>query len=408
MERLFEIWASIRANKLRTFLTGFSVAWGIFMLVLLLGVGNGLKNGYSREFNDDAINSIWISKGQTSIPFAGMQPGRQIKFTNQDYDYVKSNIEGIDKISSRWNKWDGFAINYKNNSGNYSVRGVHPDHQFAEKTIMIKGRYINESDIVHKRKVIAIGQIIVDEIFKTEEPLGNWVSVNGIPFQVVGVYKDDGAENENKMIYIPVSTAQATFNGGNEIDQIILTTTEVSLEKSQLMALQITKDFAARKKFDEADPRAIFVRNNYENFQRFIVVLQGMEAFIWIIGIMTIIAGIVGVSNIMMITVKERTKEIGIRKALGATPKKIVGMIVQESILITTIAGYVGLAAGILLLEAVGAMIPKEGAVFANPEVKFEVAVAATLLLIIAGSLAGFFPALRAAKLKPVEALMDE
>lgn len=408
MERLNEIWENISSNKLRTYLTGFSVAWGIFMLVLLLGIGNGLKNGYSREFEDDAINSIWVSKGQTSLPYMGMKPGRQIKFTNDDYTLLKNNIQGVDKISSRWNKWGGFLLTYKNQSGNYSIRGVHPDHRFVEKTIMVKGRYINEADLQQKRKSVAIGQMIVDEIFKGEDPMGKWISVNGVQFQVVGVYKDEGAENENKIIYIPVTTAQSAFHGGNEIDQILLTTNEISLEKSKEMATTITHDLAQRHKFDPNDARAVFVRNNYENFQRFIVVLQGMESFIWVIGIMTIIAGIVGVSNIMMITVKERTKEIGIRKSLGARPADIVNMIVQEAIIITTVFGYLGMAAGILFLQGINSMIPSDGAVFANPEVKFGVALGCTILLIVSGSLAGFFPALRAARMKPVEALMAD
>lgn len=408
MERLYEIWVSIKNNKLRTALTGFSVAWGIFMLVLLLGVGNGLRNGYSREFADDAINSIWISQGQTSLPYRGLQPGRSIKFKNADYEYLKENLEETDKISSRWNQWAGFMVSYGTESGSYGVRGVHPDHQYVEKTQVVSGRFINEPDFLQKRKVVAIGEVIVNEVFKGKNPLGEWIELNGVPFQVVGVYRDNGAENENKIVYLPVSTAQAVFNGGQEVNQILLTTKESNIEASKVTADKILTIMAERHQFDKADPRAIFVRNNYENFQRFIVVLQGMEAFIWIIGIMTIIAGIVGVSNIMMISVKERTKEIGIRKALGAKPVSIVSMIVQEAVLITSVAGYLGLAAGILLLEAVGSMIPSEGAVFANPEVKFGVAVAATVLLILAGSLAGFFPALKAARLRPVDALKDE
>lgn len=408
MERLFEIWVSIKNNKLRTALTGFSVAWGIFMLVLLLGVGNGLRNGYSREFEDDAINSIWISQGQTSLPYRGLQPGRAIRFTNQDYEYLRDNLPETDKISSRWNQWGGFIVSYGTESGSYSVRGVHPDHQFVEKTEIISGRFINEPDFIQKRKVVAIGEVIVNEVFKGEKPLGKWLELNGVSFQVVGTYRDMGAENENKVVYLPVSTAQAVFNGGNEVNQILLTTKESSIEASKVTADKILAAMADRHQFDKADPRAIFVRNNYENFQRFIVVLQGMEAFIWIIGIMTIIAGIVGVSNIMMISVKERTKEIGIRKALGAKPASIVSMIVQEAVIITSLAGYLGLAFGILLLEGIGSMIPSEGAVFANPEVKFGVAVSATLLLIVAGSLAGFFPALKAARLRPVDALKDE
>ncbi len=408
MERLYEIWISIKSNKLRTALTGFSVAWGIFMLVLLLGIGNGLKNGYSREFEDDAVNSVWVSQGQTSIPYKGLQPGRSIQFTNRDYQFVKDNISQTEHISSRWNKWAGFVLTYENESGTYGVRGVHPDHQFVEKTELVRGRYINETDVLEKRKVVAIGELIVQELFKGADPLGKWVELNGIPFQVVGEYRDEGAENENKIVYLPVSTAQNVFNGGENIDQILITLKDADLEGSRKVASELTKGLAERHHFDEADPRAIFVRNNYENFQRFIGVLQGMQAFVWIIGIMTIIAGIVGVSNIMMISVKERTKEIGIRKALGATPLSIVSMIVQEAVIITSVAGYLGLAAGIFLLEAIGKAIPKEGAVFANPEIHFPVAVSATVLLIISGSLAGWLPARKASKLKPVEALNEE
>jgi putative ABC transport system permease protein len=408
MERLYEIWDSISRNKLRTFLTGFSVAWGIFMLVILLGVVSGLKNGFTAEFEDDAINSIFISRGQTSLPHDGLKPGRQIKFTNADYDFFRDRLPGVEKISARMENWQGMNVVYKNQSSSYRMRGVHPDHQYVEKTILTCGRYINETDILQRRKVIAVGTVIKDELFKGEDPLGKWLSVNGISFLVVGIYKDEGAENENKIIYIPITTAQATFNGKNEISRILFTMGNADLEETKRIAEQSTKILAERHRFDAEDKRAIYVRNNYESYVRIISVVKGMEMFMWVIGVMTIIAGIVGVSNIMLITVKERTREIGIRKALGAKPLSIVGMIMQESVIITSVFGYLGLLGGILLMEGIGKMVPKEGTMFSNPEVQIDVAVTATVLLVIAGALAGFFPAMGAASIKPIEALRDE
>jgi putative ABC transport system permease protein len=408
LERLAEIWDNIRNHKLRTFLTGFSVAWGIFMLVVLLGVGSGLQNGTKQQFADDAINSIFVRPGQTSLPFEGLLPGRFIRLDNDDYDAVKREIAGVDQISSRYEKWTGYTMRYGDRTASFNMRGVHPDHQYIEKTEMIQGRYINDRDIEERRKICVIGDQIVQDLLEGGKALGEWISVNGIPYQIVGVFVDEGNEGENGYVYLPISTAQLAYGGSLNIDQIIFTTGDVSLEQTNLMVEEVKEMMSKNHHFDPADPRALHVRNNFENYSRISNVLDLMKLFFWLIGILTVVAGIVGVSNIMIITVQERTREIGIRKSLGATPRSILVMIMQESIFITALFGYLGLFSGIFLLELVAKFLPDNGAVFANPTVDFNTAFTALILLIVSGTAAGLIPAMKAARIKPVEALMDE
>lgn len=407
IDRFNEIWTSISKNKLRTFLTGFSVSWGIFMLIVLLGAGNGLKNGTESQFADDAINSIWVNAGQTSLEYDGLPPGRRIQFTNEDYELL-AKMEGVDKISARMNRWQGFVVSYKDESSVFTIRGVHPDHQYVEKTIVTKGRYINQNDIDQKRKIAVIGRKVADDIMGDEDPLGKWVNVNGIAFQVVGVFKDEGNENENSIVFLPISSAQLTFKGERNISQVLFTMDTEDLEFSKWMAEKTKNELAAKHHFSPADPRAVFVRNNFANFERIMKSINLIQLFIAVIGFMTIVAGIIGVSNIMIISVQERTKEIGIRKALGAKPSNIIGMVVLESLFITALFGYMGFVFGVFVLESVTKFIPESAKGFSNPTINFEVAISALILLIIAGSLAGLFPARKAARIKPIEALRDE
>ncbi|MBO6516989.1 MAG: ABC transporter permease [Bacteroidia bacterium] len=405
MERLNEIWQSIRTNKLRTFLTGFSVGWGIFMLVLLLGLGNGMQNGTRDKFKDDAINSIAISGGQTSLSHDGLLPGRRIKFKNEDYDLIKKEIEGVEKITARVAKWRSFSVSYGDKSAAYRVRGTHPDHKFVEKTIIRQGRFLNELDLEQNRKVCVISEQIEDELFDGESAMGKWLSLSGTTFRVVGIFVDEGSEGENGILYLPITTAQVAFGRADNIDRIIFTTGEASLEETQAMAEKVRQMAAAKHHFSPNDPRAIHIRNNYEEFKRISDVIDVMKSFFWLIGILTIFAGIIGVSNIMLITVQERTKEIGIRKSIGASPLSIVSMIVQESILITGIFGYIGLFLAVVLLELVAKVVPNTGAVISNPTVDFTTALWALAVLIVSGSLAALIPSLKAARIKPVEAL---
>jgi putative ABC transport system permease protein len=402
-----EILETLRKNKLRSFLTGFSVAWGIFMLILLLGSGQGLRHGVEYQFRDDAVNSVWISSGQTSVPWKGLQPGRTVQFRNGDYDEIRRGVDGVEYMSGRFWIRGNLTVAYRGEFGSYDVRCVHPDHRFLEKTIVTRGRFLNELDVRHFRKVAVIGRLVASDLFKQGEGLGEYLEINGIAFQVVGVFEDEGGENEMQKIYIPISTAQRTFNGADRLGQMMLTTGGATLEQSDRMAQEIRDRLAKRHDFKPDDPRAVFVRNNFEGFQRILGVMNGIRLFVWVIGIGTIFAGVVGVSNIMMIAVRERTKEIGVRKALGATPGSIVGMILQESIFITGVAGYAGLVLGVATLElASGALTSVE--MFRRPEVDLGIAIAATLLLVAAGAIAGFVPARRAAAIRPIEALRDE
>ncbi len=407
MERFAEIWAGIRTNKLRTFLTGFSVAWGIFMLVLLLGVGNGMQNGTKDKFNDDAINSIWISPGQTSISYKGLQPGRKIKFKDDDFELIKREIRGAEEITARVDEWQGRSVTYGSKTSAFRLRGVHPAHQYVEKTIMTQGRFINENDLLRRRKVCVIGELVEADLFNGENSIGEWVTVGGIPFRVVGKFKDEGSEGENSTVYLPINTMQLAYGYADKIDRIMFTIGDANLEESKEMANEVQRILSEKHNFSLEDERALHVRNNYEDFKRISDVLGLMKSFFWLIGVLTIFAGIIGVSNIMLITVQERTREIGIRKSLGATPKSIVLMIVEEAVLITVFFGYFGLFFAVLILELLAKVIPTgdDGAVFSNPTVDFNTALTALAVLVVAGTLAAAIPAARAAKIKPVEAL---
>jgi len=405
LDKFQEIFSTIQKNRLRTFLTGFSVAWGIFMLIILLGSGTGLEKGVKSLFKD-ATNSIWVRRGQTSLPYKGLQPGRRIQFTNADYEDVKTNVKGIEHITARFYRWGNNKITYKNETGAFSIISCHPAHQYLENTIIIKGRHINQIDIDQFRKVAIIGTEVEKMLFKNESSLDKYININGIPFKVVGVFSDQ-EERVVSLIYLPISTAQRVFNGSNRIHMFAFTTGAASVKESLNMEDMVRKKLAARHNFSLEDEKAVNIWNNVKFYQKFINLFKGIRIFIWIIGIGTIVAGIVGVSNIMLIAVKERTKEIGIRKALGATPLSIVVLILTESVIITSISGYIGLVTGVAAIELAAKYLPQTE-FFQNPEVNFQAAIGAIILLVIAGSLAGLIPARRAANIKPVEALLEE
>ncbi len=402
-----EIISTISKNKLRTFLTGFSVAWGIFMLIILLGSGQGLKNGVEEQFADDATNSIWVYPRQTSMAYKGYKPGRRIELTNTDINRTKNSFTNIDHITGRVYV-NAQNISYKNNYGSYSIRSVHPDHKILENTEVTKGRYINQPDLDKFRKSAVIGSLVAKDLFKGEDPIGKYIHIDNIPFKVVGVFEDKGGESEMRVIYLPITTAQRLFKGGDKINQFMFTVGDnATVEESERTATRLRRQMAAIHHFDPEDKRAVWIRNELENYKKIMSLFSGINIFIWIVGIGTIIAGIVGVSNIMMIVVKERTKEIGIRKALGATPFSIIGLVLLESVVITSLAGYIGLAAGVGLLEMVNKYMPPSD-FFRNPEANINVALMAAGILIVAGAIAGFIPARKAASVQPVEALRSE
>jgi putative ABC transport system permease protein len=401
-----EIYSTIQKNKLRTFLTGFSVAWGIFMLIILLGSGYGLENGVKKEFEGDAENTIWVNQGVTSVAYKGYKPGRAINFTNEDYDQTKK-LNDVEHISGRFTIWENNTLSYKNEYGSFDIICAHPGYGMVENLQPVKGRFLNDIDIIENRKVTVIGKVVDEALFKGEDPIGKYIQVAGIPFRVAGVFDDPGGDRDVARIYIPLSTAQMVFNRGERLGTMSMTIGEASMERSQEMVEEIRYDLAQRHHFNLDDQRAVFIWNNMENYTRLMRLFSGIRLFIWIIGIGTIIAGIVGVSNIMMIVVKERTKEIGIRKSMGATPGSIISLVLQESVLITAFAGYIGLVLGVGLLELLSNNLPATD-YFSNPEINIRVALGATLILIVAGSIAGFVPARKAAAVKPVVALRDE
>ena len=340
-----------------------------------------------------------------------MNPGRQIQFRDSDYKLSLQKFgDQLEKKASTYNQWNG-AVVYGKETGNYQYRGVNPDYQAIENATMVEGRFINENDLKNNEKVGVIGQKIKMDLFKGKSPLGELISINGINFKVVGVFTDPSGEREENRIYLPLTTTQKTYGAGDKISNLFYTlhkkaTYEEALAVSNKFSKELEQLLKSKNVIAPDDTGGVSVFNSVENAKKFYDLNLYIRLFFWWVGICTIIAGVVGVSNIMLIIVKERTKEIGIRKALGASPISIIGMILHESIFITTIAGFVGLLSSLLLLELVGPHVQSE--YFLNPQVDFSIALTTLVLLVFAGALAGFFPAYHAAKIKPIVALRDE
>ena len=411
IERWQEIFEAIAKNKLRTFLTGLSVSSGIFILVILLGVGKGLQNGIEKQFERDAAGIIQVWSGATTKAYKGLNPGREIQFRNSDYDIsIQKFGEQFDKNGSTYNAWNA-SIVYGKESGSYQYRGVNPDYLAIANATVVKGRYINANDLIYNEKVAVIGQKVKLDLFKDKNPLGETIAINNINFKVVGVFTDPGGERQEGRAFLPLSTTQQVFGVGDKISNMFYTLKKKdSYEEAVAEAIKFSNDLEAVLKsknlVDPGDKSAIGVNNSVVEAKKFYDLNLYIRLFFWWVGICTIIAGVVGVSNIMMIIVKERTKEIGIRKALGASPISIIVMILHESIFITTISGFIGLLTGLALLELVGPHAQSE--YFRNPQVDFNVAISTLIVLVIAGALAGFIPAYRAAKIRPIVALRDE
>ncbi len=413
LDRWREILDTLWRSKLRSLLTAFSVAWGIFMLVFLLGMGNGLQNGVQKEFADDATNAVWLFAGKTSVAHEGMPIGRRIIFANSDVEAL-DRLPGVDKITGRFfiggGRWSNpVQSRVGDKVASYDVRSVHPDHLYLENTRMVAGRFLNQLDIQDKRKVCAIGEPVARFLFgTTDDVIGRWIEINRIPFQVVGLFTDEGGEGEQEKVYIPITTSQVAFNGADRVHMTMFTMRpDVTVAESRRTAEAAVAALAAAHHFSPEDPQAVRVRNNVEQFESFLQIFFGIRVFVLFMGMCSLVAGVIGVSNIMMIAVRERTREIGVRKALGARPSHIVTSIVQESVFITSVAGYCGLVAGIGALTLIEGLIPPTD-MFAHPQVDLKVALGATLLLVVAGALAGLFPARAAARVNPIQALRDE
>jgi len=406
-----EIFGTIRRHPLRTFLTALSVWWGIFMLIILLGAQSGLENSFEYNFSDDALNSLWIYGGMTSEEYKGLPPGRSINFTTTDYDLVKDDIEGIDHVTGRYYLRGDVVITRGAESLSFPVRCVHPDHAILENTLMTYGRFVNEKDISELRKVCVIGRAVKDAFYEgNEEAIGTYLKIKEIQYQVVGVFDDTGSEREVEMIYIPITTCQSVYDREDRIHQLMATMGNATLSQSQKIEADVRSKMASLHKFSINDDQALYIGNGMEDYNEFKTVMNVMKAFGWFVGIGSIIAGVIGVSNIMLIVVKDRTREIGIRKALGATPYSIISMIVQESVFITAIAGYVGLLMGFGIIFGIDQLMVAndvEIEFFRHPEVSFPVVMTALILLVICGALAGLLPAVKAVRVNPVTAMKD-
>lgn len=411
LDKWQEILATMQKNKLRTFLTAFGVFWGIFMLVLLLGAGKGMENGVYNRFGDGAKNSVFVWSGKTAVAHKGLKPGREIKLTNEDLKAVQREVAGLDMLAPRNRVWGEYTINYKKQNGSYQVFGAEPAFMDMNGERAFRGRLLNQLDEREKRKVIVLGEQAAQVLFADQNPIGEYVNIQGIHFKVVGTFKVRGNNSgrREERAYIPFATLQTTFNQPNQVQVMLLAAKEGVPAKEMEDRLRVL--LAQRHKFSETDDMALGIENTEEEYLKVQGLFSGIRIFVWIVGIGTLIAGIVGVSNIMLIIVKERTREIGVRKALGATPLSVVSLILQESIVITAFSGYMGLLFGTGLLALLEYLLVSSGAELpfvANPEVDFGVALGATVVLVLSGAIAGLVPALKAANIKPIEALRAE
>lgn len=406
LDRWKEIFQAISKNKLRTVLAGLTIAFAILLFTLLFGVGNGLKNTFAKAFADDANNAIFIRSGRTTKPYKGLQSGRDIQFKNEDYKFIVDKYgDDVQFLSARIYK--NVQAIYKGEQNNYNLRAVHPDHQFLEKTIIDEGRYINMFDMKRKSKVIVIGRLVKEDLFGNKIALGRSINLSGVSYKVIGIFSDEGGDNEERLIYMPVTTAQGIYGGTDYVDQLNLTyNPAMKLEEAISFGNLILRNFKEKHDIAPKDQGAVRVDNMAQANKDVGQFMGVLNIIILFIGIGTLVAGVIGISNIMVYIVKERTKELGIRKALGASPKSIIGMILMESVFITAVAGYIGLLIGVFTLKLIDDGL--EDYFIINPSVETYVVIGATIILIIAGTIAGYIPAKRAASIKPIEALNDE
>ncbi len=408
-----EIYATIKKNKLRTLLTSLGVGWGIFMLVIMLGAGNGLKNGVMKDFQGTATNSFFMWTQKTTKPYKGMKPGRYYNFNNGDV-IALSQLKELSVVSpqNQLGGWrGGNSVMRGLKTGNFEVNGVYPNLSKIKAVKITAGRYLNENDIRERRKVCVIGSRVKEELFKSEEnPLAQYIRINGVYFKVIGISTplSNGGEarQEAQRIELPFSTFQNAFNYGDRVGWFAISSApNIAASAAQERVLALIKE---RHKIAPDDMQAVGSWNMEEQYNKMNGLFTGINMLVWFVGIGTLIAGVIGISNIMLIIVKERTKEIGVKRALGATPFSVTSQIILESVFLTSFAGYFGLVIGIFLLEGVNKAIGPEVPMFSNPTVDISTAIVSLTVLIVCGALAGLIPARRAVSVHPVEALRAE
>ncbi|MDO3694572.1 ABC transporter permease [Wenyingzhuangia sp. chi5] len=401
-----EIFQSISKNKLRSILSGFTITFAILIFTLLFGISNGLQNTFASFFVNRTPNAIQIYPGRTAIPFKGMKSGRKIQLSNNEVDHIKEkNNDKVKFISAKIYK--SFNVSYEHNRNNYSVNAVQPDHQFIDTYELSEGRFINITDAHKKEKTAVIGRLVKDDLFKNKEAIGKYINLQGINFKVIGVFEKEGDDNAERVIYIPLSTAQSLYANNNYVDQIELTYNDnMSYDEIISFSNSLEEQLKELLLISPKDQSALWISNVAESMKSTNMMMMVLTVLIFFIGFGTLIAGIVGISNIMIYVVSERTKELGVRKVLGASPKSIVALILLESITITSIAGYLGILIGIGSVNLIGNSLEKY--FITNPSVDTSIIIGAMITLVISGCIAGYVPAKRASKIKPIVALRDE
>lgn len=409
-----EIWSTLRKNKLRAALTACGVFWGMFMLMTLIGLGTGLERGVVRSLGGMALQSVYVWSSRTSLPYQGLQPGRYVRFDNRDIGAI-ARVPGVKHVAPRlqlggWREGQNITRGAK--IGNFNVVGDAPALAHVEPLELTRGRFFNDLDMSEQRKVAVIGEAVERELFSDDEdPVGQYVQVRGVNFRVVGQLKSlkfgDEADKVNATVFIPFATFQGAFNQRDRVGWFIVGT-DPSYSATQVEE-SLKRALAERHRVHPSDGQAFGSFNAADKFEKIQGLFRGIRLFVWMVGALTLGAGMLGVSNILLITVKERTRELGIRKALGATPGSIVRMIVKESLALTLLAGYLGLVAAVAALEGFARVLSQlPEAPVSRPEADIKAALLAQGLLIAAGLIAAIMPARHAARVHPVEALRAE
>ncbi len=406
LDRWREIYESIRSNILRTVLSGFTVALGLYIFIVLFGIGTGLQNAFTEGFTRDATNLITIFTRKTTIAYGGLQSDRQIVLKNDDYEQIST--EDPEKLETSTPRYTAnMTVKYGRESGNYQISGANPSEKIIENRNLTEGRYLSPLDMNRQQKVAVIGRMVQRDLIKNGSPIGKDLDINGTMFKVVGVFSDDGGDFDERMITVPITTLQQLKKGSDTVSTIFLTyNTDLTPEQAIKYGEKIEKELKAKHKVSPDDENGVVVRNNAKNMDRTFQFLFIITLIVGFIGMGTLLAGIIGISNIMVYIVKERTQEIGVRKAIGAKPSSIVGLIMQESIVITVVSGLMGVGLGILTLNLIGDSLEKY--FIKDPSVGWGIVTVAFVSLVISGLIAGFVPAYRASRIKPIEALRSE
>jgi len=405
IDKWAEIFTSIKKNWLRTILSGFTVALGLFIFITLFGMGNGLKNSFMQEFLKGAANSMFIYADITDRPYNGLQQGRRIQFKNEDVEMIRDKFgDELQYITAA--SYGNPKVSYGNETGVYDLRAVDPERQLIEINVLQKGRFLNQTDIQNKAKVLVIGRLVEKDLFKNKNAVGNYLNLDGINYLIVGTFSDEGGDREERVIYEPITTFQQMNGSTQDVSEIILGYYPEKTSEAEVLGDEIEKYLKAKLQVHPEDKTGIFLRNDAKEAGGTFAFLFVIGIIVFVIGAGTLIAGMMGIFNIMVYSVKERTKELGIRKALGAPPNSIIFLVLTESVLITFFSGIVGIVVGVLFLNYLGDKL--KDYFILNPSVDSSLIIFALFCLVFAGFIAGFIPARRGSKIKPIEALRDE